>query len=374
MLVLVAALGCQGEAKKKKPATGQSGGETAAKAGPALEDGIPSPWPAKPDGRFESKPWLADGLRVAASAAPSPVVAVARVNKITLYDPSGKVVSDFDMAGTPQVLEFLDVDGDGVPELVAGAGLGRETREATTRFVVADGKGWTQIKTIDLGQSERHQVVDVAVDGQGVLWVAHFVSKYIVGISTVDAKAGTAKRIFNRRMVGGIGFAGSGDAERLALARVYGDARGKHGLVEIKIDGGFEALPSLRGARAMASHQGSLVVADGWHREYRAKGRALITRLMPRPKAWERQVLAYVKGPSGYSSLRVGDIDGDGKAEVVATGDGPAVAVPLDATGELPARALSAGSAAHAAVADLDGDGASEVVIVGSEGGIWRSK
>jgi hypothetical protein len=372
LFAAVAAMaGCQGKSKKKPPAQeGQAQPADTAQDDP--NKGLPVAWPAKPAGRFESLPWLAGGLRVAATSKPSPTVAVARVGKVTLYDPQGKVLSDFDMPGTPQVLEFLDVDKDELPELVVGAGIGRETREAETRFAIADGKDWTEIKVIDLGRSQRHQVVDVAIDGQGFLWVANFVSKYMVALSTVDPMAGTAKRVLNRRMVGGIAFAKVGDSQRLVMARIYGEKRGEHGLVELKEDGGFGTLPSVRGARAIRSYGGALFIADGWHREYKAKGRGLITKLVPGPGAWERVVLANVDGVSGFDELDIGDIDGDGTAEVVATGDGPAIAVPVNATGAVAAQALGGVKAYDAAIADLDGQGGAEVVIVGLESGIWR--
>lgn len=79
-----------------------------------------------------------------------------------------------------------------------------------------------------------------------------------------------------------------------------------------------------------------------------------------------------MRGRRGYERLRVGDVDGDGVLDVVASGDGPAVLVPSSrpVTGSVPS--LGSAEAWDAYPVDLNDDQQHEVIILGPYPGIWQ--
>lgn len=181
---------------------------------------------------------------------------------------------------------------------------------------------------------------------------------------------------------------GDGRTE-LLLARPYGESAGTPGDVLVLRPGtalpaasgdqgggqagaGMARVPTTGGARAVIAVGRDVLYADGWHREYGSRARALITAARWQQGAWTTQVLAHVRGRRGYERLRVGDVDGDGVLDVVASGDGPAVLVPSSrpVTGSVPS--LGSAEAWDAYPVDLNDDQQHEVIILGPYPGIWQ--
>ena len=375
-LLLVASIACSSRSERVGE-NNQRGDDLVADEPPVVSpsgERYPSSRPAVRAGHLTPAPWLKGARRIAVGTLEGKtVIAVGAVRALRLHRLDGSLVRRVPAAGSSQVLRFADVDGDGVPELIGGWGIGVETREAATELKVLDGAKLEHVHEIEVGKTTRHQVVDVAVDRDGDVVVAHFVSKYQVSLSKLDMKGRKLQPMGRVRMLSGLDVvATANDEQALALARIYGDALGEPGGLYLFNDEGKSPIPSVRGARAVrwSRKDQEMVIADGWHREYAAKAQALITRLSPANDGrWTRKVLANVAGRHGFDRLVVGDIDGDGKTDVVAAGNGAAVTVPM-AGGEV--LELGGGEATDAALADVDGDGQAEVLIVGSEPVIWR--
>jgi len=375
LLALVVAFGCRDSKKshEAQPAPAK------AESGAVDEDAnLPTPRTAARSGELSPAPWLAGAERVAIATIDGQlVIAAAAVGELRLHRADGTVLRAVSVPGSPHAMRFADVDRDGVVELVAGWGIGVASRDAGLTLQVFDGPGLDKVIDIDVGGTTRPQLVDIAVDGDGDVVIAHFSSKYQVSLSKLDLGKKALEPMTRVRMLSALDVVlREGKDKALGIARMYGDALGQPGGVFLFSGTEMHELPSLRGARALrwSNQAQALVVADGWHREYAAKARPLISRIAPAADgSWKRIVLAHVAGRYGFTGLVLGDIDGDGREDVVAVGDGAAVSVPVGSDGNGPVIELGGGKATDAAIADLDGDGRAEVVLAGSEPGIWRA-
>jgi len=376
LIVTAVAGGCREGSKRAGGHVSVAGKDAAAASGD--EASLPAMRTPTPAGQMTPAPWLGGAERVAAQrVGDKVVVAAAHVGELRLHDADGNLLRTSAVPGTPHAMRFADVDRDGQPELVVGWGIGVASREAGLTLKVFDGPALDRVIDIDVGGTTRPQLVDIAVDGDGDVVVAHFASKYQVSLSKLDMAKKALTPMTRVRMLSGLDVvAREGQDKALGIARMYGDALGEPGGVFLFAGTEMRELPSLRGARAIrwSTEAKALIVADGWHREYAAKARPLISKIAAGPDGtWTRTVLANVAGRYGFTGLVLGDIDGDGRQDVVAVGDGAAVSVPVGSDGQGSLRELGGGKTTDAAIVDIDGDGRAEVVIAGSEPGIWRS-
>lgn len=363
--------------------------------GPSRPDDGPIPLPAEVApvafGTVEPAPWLEEALRVAAVRVPAArgrkgsetLVVAAGLRWLRLHRPDGELVAETSAPGGAQLLEVLDVTGDGRDDILIGRGVVRGALGVPASLRVhlaADLTG--EPEKIPLPDSTRSQVVGVApASGRpGDLYVAAFESKYMTGLFRARRHGPgdwRIEKLGSARVVGGIASVSRPGAEDRALvvARIYGDGLEEPGLVEVRLEGELELVPSTRGARAIValpSDTGDLVFADGWHKNYGQMAQALLTRGHRGESAWESHTLARVGDRFGYDRLRIGDVGGDGQIEVLAAGNGPAVAVNLRPGA--PVRALGDVDATDLYPVDLDGDGADEVILAGPNPGIWRRR
>lgn len=359
--------------------------------------------PAVAPGRRHELPALVGAQRVAAITRDGHHLIVAGgVGWLSLIDGEGRVVERSperpDGAGAPQpaggvqLLEAIDVDGDGAEEIVVGRGRARAARDAAASLTIYRPGKLGAGESIPVPASPRAELIGAAVDPSrsGRLYFGAFDSKYMVTLYVASrTAAGWQVDEVNRlRMAWGLVATPVDRDDRvdLVVARLYGDRRETDGdVLWLGPEGQRRPLPSTRGARAItAASEGGvryLIYSDGWDRRYRAEALGLVTRASFRDGAWRRDTLANVKGRFSFDRLRVGDVDGDGKHEVICAGNGPALRVPLAPAPERVAR-LGSEEAWDACPVDLDGDGADEVVVLGptpgdlehTRGWLWRSR
>jgi len=324
-------------------------------------------------------PWLKDASRVAGiNTKAGPRIVAAGTGWLRLFDGSGKLIAEAKGIGGANVLEVFDATGDGVDDIIIGRGMARGALDIQPSLTIyqADLSDATA-QTISLPTTQRAQVIAVepASDKAGDLWVATFDSKYMVSMQRALFKDGkwNTTEITKVRVAGDIASVTLGGKRVLVVARMYGDTADADGDVYI-VGGTQQKLPSTRGARALVSVENGVVMADGWHKQYGTKAEALLTLVRKEGGRWVSTRLAKVPGRHGYNRLRIGDIDGDKQQDVIAAGNGPAVAVTISANAEAPVRYLSLGEAADAYPFDVDGDGSLEVIIAGSKPAIWHRR
>jgi hypothetical protein len=352
-----------------------------------LDATLPAALPLRAVGTIEPAPWLQGAERVAVlRVGAKPFVVAAGTGWLRVFSAKGELVAEAGGEGAAHVLEIMDLDRDGQAEIAVGRGLGREAMQAQPSVTVYrfDGSALGAPRTMPMPETTRAQIIGVVADPgkKGRMWIGSFDSKYHVTVFEVEfdpsgaATSAPRSKPFGRVRIPMAMASGDPDGDGrtdLFIARPYGDSLEAPGDVFILgEDGERSVLPSKRGARAVAVSGPDVIYADGWHREYARKGRALITRARRDGSAWKAQILVRVEGRHGYDRLRTGDVDGDGRTDAVAAGNGPAVLVrglePV--TGHVPS--LGDVDATDVYVADIDGDGRDEVIIIGPSPGIWR--
>lgn len=368
----------------------------AAKTAPAADDAaVPVALDAAPvaptvaAGLIEEAPWLDGAERVAVVPGPDPVIAVAGPGWLRLLTARGRPRGVTRAIGSAQVLEVFDADGDGTLDVIEGRGRGRGALQAPMTLAIYRSARLGRRETVPLPASDRAEIVSVAPDptAPGALFVAAYESKYMVRfLRATRQKNGTwttedrgSARVVSEMAVADVD--GDGTPE-VFMARPYGDTPEQPGEVALlgrrAEEGG--RLPVVGGARSVRVARDKVIYSDGWHREYGRKARGLITRARRAGDTWEATVIAEVPGRWSYDELRLGDLEGDGLTEIIAAGNGPAVAVPLRGSGAAAVRLLGDREVYAIYPADLDRDGADEVLMIGpkpgepqaSRGWIWR--
>lgn len=160
--------------------------------------------------------------------------------------------------------------------------------------------------------------------------------------------------------------------EDLAYGRVYGDAPGSHGDAWLLRAGDVRVpIETERGVRALATGdtdgdgRPELLLADGWHKNYGKLARAQV-----RIAAWtgdrmESTLLDRIPGETDVTRLLVGDVDGDGRDEVLAV-TGRVLRL-LDRDGDAWTSATVATGVVDAALIRTNAAARPRVLVVGTE-------
>ncbi len=210
------------------------------------------------------------GAAVAVGPATDAYVGASYLNKVHIFpDALGDPVYTMTSYIDPMV---GDVDGDGLDEIAIGVGIGQDLVELWTR----DGDGYSATTTVDCaipGYYDRSKVVmgDVDVDGYDDLTCMQERSGNIVAVTLLRSLGGFE---FERQpTVGTVGTAG---------AEGFGDVVG-----DFDGDGANE-----------------LLLGSEWYMRFGDDGNFACGGV--------------VNPPLPYANLRVGDVDNDGRDEVVA--------------------------------------------------------
>ncbi|MBL4632409.1 MAG: hypothetical protein JKY56_00980 [Kofleriaceae bacterium] len=347
--------------------------------------------PVRLPGKMTPAPWLEGATRVVAMAKSAgeatPVIVAAGLGWMRWFDSKGKKLGERSLSGSVQVLEVVDLDGDGAMAVLVGSGRGRDAVAAPIALEIVRLNDAGLPETLPLPATTRAQVVS-AVPAPGLtgqIWVASYVSKFEVAISRFargdDGKWSLAESRGKHRVVGGMTIL-KDDTQygTPVIARMYGkDADTPGGVYELVSETAQVTVPSVRGARALlaipwSSQSWNLVVADGWHKHYAKRAQGLVSfvsksALDDAGEGWSLRHRLHVKDNYGFQRLRVGKVHSNPGFDIVASGNGPAIVV-------LPQRpellfSLADVEAVDAFPINLDGDSRTEVVIVGPNPAIW---
>jgi hypothetical protein len=329
---------------------------------------------------MEAAPWLAEATRVVAfGAREDATIVAAGTGWLRWFSPNGKQLGEQLGEGGAQILEVVDLDGDGAFEVLWGRGRARGAAEAAASLELLRFGDGQSVESFPLPTTSRAQLVAaVPVPGaSNEVWVASFVNKFEVEINRFarDKKGGwgIAESRGRHRVVGDMTVLPDGTP---VIARMYGDTADE--------DGGVYALPSAdkavkipstRGARAllaMPAPASGVAMADGWHKEYGKRAQGLVSFVSQVAGAWKAEGRVEVKNNYGFSRLRFGEVHNLEGMELLASGNGNAVVV-------LPTRPdllfeLSDRVAVDAYPIDLSGDSRMEVVIAGPVPAIWSAR
>ncbi len=329
-------------------------------------------------GTTRPAPWLKDATLAVGLATPQGTrIVAAGTGWLQVFSAEGEPIAKTTGQGGAQLLELIDIDGDGVAEVIVGRGQARGAMRAPLSVSIHRLDAVANPQPLPVWRTARAQVVGVAPASAQTadLYLAAYESKYVARIVRLRKQGSTwtSEKVTTVRVPGGIAsLASSGPTHSLAVARIYGDSQGEPGDVALFTDGRWQPLPSTRGARAIVSLQWpgqepAFLYADGWHRSYKRHAQALLTR----GNVGRARTLLHVFGQFGYDRLRVGDTDGDGQPELIAAGNGPAVVVPLGPNVAKPPFSIGEGEVQDAFPIDLDNDSADEIIVLGANPGIW---
>lgn len=384
-------MACQGKGEKRdEPAPAEATSSPRAPAEPGSlvaapsRSSLPTPLATAPVGVFTAVDWMPGVQRVAVIRRDGAgAIAAAGLGWLKIFDSTGRELDHVDGGGVAQVVTAIDVDGDGVGELVVARGRGRDAMNAGVSIKVfrADDVR-ADAEQIPMPRTTRAQVIEVVGDPArpNRVWVGMFDSKYFVTYfeaTRADDGTWTVESIGKGRVAADLaaGDVDGDGATDLIAVQMYGATRDDPGGAWIVgRDREPAAIPTTRGARAVAVSDGAIVLTDGWDRRYGTRARALISLATRSGDSWTTKALANVKGRYGYDRLCIADVDADGDPDAVAAGHGPAVVIRdlRPAEGTIPS--LGTVDAHDVGCGDLDGDGADEVVVAGPTPGIWRAR
>lgn len=380
---------CQANEGTKRPPSGSAAG-SAAPSSPVATPSVPKPdgdAPVNTEPRLPLPP-LPDPLPGARQDLGSVIGAGSRVaigdfdgdgdrelvvidaQRIRIVELGGKEIASAPVQAGIQVLVAADIDGDRRDEILAGWGMTREHRTASTRITLHRLRGGAlEEEVIVQPQTERADVAAIVPmpDDKAVL-VAYFDSKYHVtsAIARRTQQGWQLDKIASIRMATSYARAdldGDGKPE-LVVGRMYGDDLGIDGdAFVLAPDGTRTKLPSTRGLRSLAAVGGELFFADGWHHNYGQHARGLLTRVVKTKDGFSASLVENT--PGQHSIERIVPATIGGKPVLVTLGS-HYVRVYANVGGTW--RGLTiAGMSRDVAVGDLDGKPGDEIIVVGDK-------
>jgi hypothetical protein len=299
-------------------------------------------------------------------------IVLADAATLRVIEPSGRERASVTVEGGIQVLVVADLDGDKRAEIYAGWGISREHMQTKVSVDAYRLEGDKLVRERVIAPETSRQDVAAIVPIGSELLIGYFESKYIVRSVIARRTSGwTTRELATIRMATSYAHAdldGDGKAE-LVVGRVYGDDKGLDGDVFVLgADGKRTPIPTTRGARelAVADTDGDgrpeLFIADGWHQNYGQIARGLVTWVRHVGGSYRAELVEDTAGQYSAGKLVPGDVDADGRAEIVSMGS-HYVRV-FDRTEGTWVGLTVGGTARDVAVGDLDGVPGAEILIV----------
>lgn len=325
-----------------------------------------------------------------------------------VYDTDSKAIRVIDYSGPSPIqtmgllvkdfvteMTTADLDGDGKAELITGEGLlgynpkeGPQT-DATVKIYKPDTKGdWSPVEVYRQATERPDvtsiRVVDLDGDGKKDILFALMASKYMtdLGVAKQTGDSWTVAKLPTIRMGMNID---AGDVlhngkTTIVVGRPYGDPPTPETTTAIGdafvLDGDKRiALPVTRGVSSIAvgdldgDKRAEIVVADGWHSNYGKLARCRIGIVSSNGDGWKYELIEDLDRHIRFEQIDLVDLDGNGTLEIVGRASengalGGSVRIYERHDGQW--RGLTAARLAQAhAVADFDGNGKREVVFTG---------
>lgn len=306
-------------------------------------------------------------------------IVVCDTSELRVIEPGGAVLARAPITAGIQRLAAADIDGDGRAEIFAGWGQTREHMDSKARLTVHRMTGSTLVEeTLVAPETSRNEVTAIVPiagptrDTGGVLF-AYFDSKY--NVTSVIAKRGTpawtTQTIASLRTATSYARGdvdGDGTAD-LVVGRVYGDEKGLDGDAFVLAPDGTTRtkIPSTRGLRSIVvadadgDGHAEVFLGDGWHQNYAAMGRGLVSWARFANGAFRTELVEDTAGQYSIEELLPATIEG--RTAIVAVGSAYVRVFLRDGTSW---RGLTiAGTARDVAVGELDGEAGDEIVVVG---------
>ncbi len=301
-------------------------------------------------------------------------IVLADQQRLWVVDPTGHELASIPAPGGIEVLVVAHVAGDPHAEILAGWGMSRDHKTATTRVsAYRYAAGQLAEDVIVAPTSARAEVTAIVPASDGKLVVAYFDSKYTVHsvYATRARSKWSTEDIATIRMATAYARAdidGDGVLD-LIVGRTYGDDIGVDGdAFVLRPDGTRTKIPTLRGVRSLATADRDgdghpeIYLADGWHQDYAHVARGLLTEATWSAGSAQVHVIEDTAGQYSDGRLVPADLDGDGKAAIVSLGS-QFVRVFRHAGGTWTGVSI-AGVARDVAVGDLDGVAGDEILVI----------
>jgi thiol-disulfide isomerase/thioredoxin len=301
-------------------------------------------------------------------------------------------LTSFQFENFPSLMKVADLNGDKKGELVIGEGLvgynpktGPQTDIHIRIHKPLEKGGWTS-NEIFRKASIRPRVTTleiVDIDGNGVpeILFSYFANKYFVDICIAHQEGNDWKvqKLETVRM-GMHVTAGDiqGDRKKeVIVGRPYGEEQTALGGVFVMEEGSRVTLPNYRGVSSVAigdvdgDDQNEVIIGDGWHSDFGKIARARISILKRVEDKWEYKLLEDVPEHIRINTIELFDLDGDGKAEIIAHGQrvrslgGDVRVYQLVNSGWLGKTVAS--DVQGFAVGSVSGDGKPEIIFSGRE-------
>jgi hypothetical protein len=298
-------------------------------------------------------------------------------NEMRVFAADGKLVASAPVTGGIDRLVVADIDGDGKAEIYAGWGQSREHQATKARVSMHRLEGGKLVdETVIAPETARNEITAlVPVPEDKSLLLAYFDSKYNV-TSVIAKRSGstwTTTPVASLRMATSYARGdvdGDGKAD-LVVGRVYGDAQGVDGdAFVLRPDGTRTKIPSTRGLRSIAVIDNDVFLGDGWHQNYAAEGRGLLTRAHYVKGAFTTELVEDTAGQFGIDKILPAKIAG--KPAIVTLGNHYVRVFLRDGATW---RGLTVGGPYRdVAVGDLDRDGSDDLVLAGDKSEIVKLK
>jgi hypothetical protein len=344
-ILALSGLGCRSSsAKAGDDAGAAASSETEPKAAP------PRPYLQVSAAPFRERPiapavWLGASRRGAlVRMGHRRAVAVADAGETRLLSPSGAVLGRWPGSGAVEFVTAVDLSGDGDEKIIVGRSGGRGG--AMSVVVIDPVHPDASPEPLDTPASPRPEPVSAFVRrgeaGLRELYLAAFDATHFVTLTRQMRSSGAWRRdpLAHIRMA--VDFA-AGDidpapGEEIVVGRMYGDTIDAIGDVQV-IDalGAPVGIAITGGVRAVAvadidaDGRPEVIAADGWDPDYGHKARALIDVLHLGAGASQprREPALEWPGHSTFRRLVAADLDGDGRAEIIALRGGEDMGPPL---------------------------------------------
>ncbi len=296
--------------------------------------------------------------------------------RVRVTDASGHAIAEAPGFGGIRALEVVaeaGAAGEGAA-IVAGWGdtvLHRHTPERIDVYRLREGRLSEELVTAP--PTSRNDVVALLGAGRQ-LFVAFFESKYVVKAALAEpGEAGwTLRDVTSIRMAlswarGEVDGDGTPD---LIVGRLYGDDAGVDGeAFLLRPNGDRVPIPTTRGVRGLAvadtdrDGKAEVFLGDGWHQQYSAQARGLLTSARWDGRAFRSEIVEETHGQFAILRILPADVDGDGVPEIVTQGSSYVRVFRRDGAHW---RGLTvAASGRDVAVGPLDDEPGAEIVVLG---------